>query len=175
MSPILFACAVALLGGAVLVLLLRTFFTTCVGYAEASSRVDLSWKDYPFHRLLDPADLNYLRRRGIGEAEVRKVRTQRRKLFRHCLRSLAQDFNAIHHALKIVLIQSANDRPDLAVILARQRMGFYRNLFMVEGWLLLHACGLEHMPVVDLVQPLQILRTALSQFTVEAMPAGAGI
>src|SRR6266496_3241909 len=90
-----------------IVLLLRTFFTTCISYAELHDRVDMSWKDYrPIQRLLAPADFEYLRDKGISEDKIKKLRKERRKIYRLCLRSLAKDFNNVHGALALVLAYS---------------------------------------------------------------------
>jgi len=168
----LLAVLVALGVGAAVVLLLRTFFATCVSYAETLERVDLSWKDYrPIHRLLDSADFDYLRRKGISEPKIRKLRVERRKIYRLCLRSLARDFNQVHQMLSFIVVQSGADRADLAAELAKQRLVFYRNLLLVELRLTLDACGFERMPAIDLLGPLEILQTHLCQLAPNASPA----
>src|SRR5262249_17372199 len=94
--------------GAATVLLLRT---SLISGTELSERVDLSWKDYrPLNRLLDPSDFDYLRSKGVSEEKINKLRVERRKIYRLCLRSLAHDFNKIHAALNLVVIQSSVDR-----------------------------------------------------------------
>jgi hypothetical protein len=165
--------AIALLTAAAVVLLLRTFLTTCVSYAQSFDPEDMSWRNYPVSRLLDPADFEYLRRRGVSEANVRKLRAERRNIFRLCLRSLAMDFNRVQGALKIMLVQSTHDRPELATLLATQRVLFYRNLLLVEAWLVLHACGFDQMPAIDVLQPLQIIQAQLRQLAPAHQFAGA--
>src|SRR5262245_52248308 len=97
---VLTGALIALLLGTAAVLLLRTFFTTCMSYAESFDRADLSWRDYgPLNRLLDPADFEFLRRRGVDDAKIKKLRSERRQIYRLCLRSLAADFNQIQQAL----------------------------------------------------------------------------
>jgi hypothetical protein len=168
----LLAALVTLGVGAAVVLLLRTFLTTCVSYAETLERVDLSWKDYrPIHRLLDSADFDYLRRKGISEARIRKLRVERRKIYRLCLRSLARDFNQVHQMLSFIVVQAREDRPELTAELAKQRLVFYRNLVLVELRLTLDACGLERMPAIDLLGPLEILQSQLSQLAPSASAA----
>ena len=114
MTPIAIALGM-LIPGVAIILLLRIFHVTRTSRAELAGQADLSWKDYrPFHRLLDPADFDFLRKRGIAESRIRKLRTERRKIYRSCLRSLAQDFNQIHRMLSLVMIHSSVDRSDLA-------------------------------------------------------------
>ena len=166
MTIVLMGALVTLVLGAATVLLLRTSFISGI---ELSERADLSWKDYrPLHRLLDPADFDYLREKGVSEEKINKLRVERRKIYRLCLRSLARDFNRIHAALNLAVIQSSVDRSDLVAQLARQRVAFYRNLAVVEFRLALYACGFERMPAINLLQPMEILQAQLRQLA----PAG---
>jgi len=123
------------------------------------------------NRLLDPADFDYLRRRGVSEASIKKLRTERRKIYWLCLRSLAQDFNRVYRCINLILIQSPVDRPELAALLAKQKVTFYRNLVMVEFRLGLYACGVERMPVIDLLQPLEALQAQLNQLAMAGAAA----
>src|SRR5207237_908067 len=133
--------------GAAIVLLLRTFPTVCISYAETFDRADPSWRDYgPFQRLLAPEDFAYLRRRGVAEAKITQLQRARREIYRLCLRGLARDFNRVHLALNLVLVQAQADRRELAATLTRQRFDFYRNLFKAEARIALHSCGLDPFP-----------------------------
>ena len=154
--------------GTAFAFLLRSFSIRRLSWANTREN-DHSWRDYrPLHRLLDPADFAFLRRRGIGEERIRRLRTERRRIYRLCLRSLAQDFNQVHRTLNIILVHSPVDRPDLAAELGRQRVTFYRNLMKVEFRLVLNAAGFDRMPVIDLLQPLEILQTQLRMLAVGA-------
>lgn len=158
------ALAALLVAGAAVVLLLRSFFNTRVSFAETMERAEVSWRDYrPMQRLLDPADFEYLRRKGIGAERIQKLKVQRRKLYRASLRNMAGDFNQVHQALSLLLIHSQGDRPELAAELARQRFVFYRNLLTAEFRLTLNACGIESMPAVDLFAPLAALQSQFQQ------------
>ena len=114
-------------------------------------------------RLLDPADFEYLRKRGVSEVNINKLRVERRKIYRLCLRSLAQDFNHVYRSANLMLIQSHVDRPELAGVLAKQKLTFYRNIVHVEFRLTLHACGIERMPTIDLLQPLEAMQQQMRQ------------
>src|SRR5215470_15964926 len=101
--------------GAAAFLLLRTFFGSNDSLNHTAGALDLCWRDYrPLDRLLDPADFEFLRSRGASEAKIKKLRSERRKIYRLCLRSLAYDFNAVHRTVNMVLVQSRVDRPELA-------------------------------------------------------------
>lgn len=148
-------------------LLLRSFFAGSRRDDEHSPVMELCWRDYrPLHRLLDPADFKFLRSRGVSEQKINKLRTERRKIYRSCLRSLVYDFNVVHQSVNMILVQSRVDRPELATVLAKQKLTFYRNLLIVEFRLALNACGLEQMPTIDLFQPLEVLQSHLSQLAV---------
>ena len=156
--------------GIAVVLLLRTFFTSCVSYAETLELGNVSWKDYrPIQRLLDPKDFDYLRRKGISEARIESLMEERRRIFRICLRSLAHDFNQVHQTLALILVQSRTDRPELAAELAKQKVLFYRQLMFVEFRLALNSCGISRMPAIDLLGPLDALQSQLR----ELCPAGS--
>ena len=148
-------------------LLLRSFFTSNPYKDDASPVPDVCWRDYrPLERLLDPSDFQFMRSRGISEFRIRKLRAERRRIYRLCLRSLAYDFHVIHECVNMLLIESGVDRPELAAELARQQLTFYRNLFQAEFRLTLHACGFNRMPVIDLLQPLEVLQSHLRQLEV---------
>lgn len=170
MIPI--AGLVMLILGTATFLLLRTFFASCSSYAEASEPLDLSWRDYlPLRRLLDPADFEYMRQRGVSELKIKKLRVERRKIYRLFLRNLAHDFDHVHRRVSLMLIQSHIDRPELATELATEKLTFYRNLVQVEFRLTLHAWGIERMPAIDLLQPLEALESQLRQLAVSGAAA----
>jgi len=164
--------AAIVVGATIVLLILRICFATCLSYAETFDPVDLSWCDYrPLRRLLDPAEFEYLRARGINEAELKELRAKRRRIFRLCLRSLACNFNSVESAIKLVLVRSPIDRPDLIAELAKQKVMFYRSLLVAETWLVLHACGFDRMPDVELLQPLRSMQTQLRQLAPDHMLA----
>jgi hypothetical protein len=164
MPIILIASLVMLALSAATFLLLRSFFA---GSHDPLQVSELGWRDYrPLHRLLDPADFEFLRSRGVSEVKIQQLRRERRKIYRRCLRSLAHDFNMVHHSVNLVLIQSRVDRPNLAGELAKQKMTFYRNLVKAEFRLMLNACGFDRMPAIDLVAPLEVLQSHLQQLAV---------
>jgi hypothetical protein len=158
--------------GSVAFLLLRKFFAVGSSHAEASEPLEISWNDYhPLGRLLDPADFEFLRRHGVSEFKIMKFRVQRRKIYRLCLHRLARDFNDVHRYAHLVLIQSHVDRPELAAELAKQKLTFHRNLLRIEFRLTLHACGIERMPAIDLLQPVAAIEAQLRELAVSRSDA----
>src|SRR5436305_6649506 len=122
--------------------------------------LDIDWQaGSPIDRLLDPAEFEYLRSRGLSERRIRQFRAQRRSLFRAYMQRLTHEFNLAHDALKAVVLTAEVDRPDLVAELGRQRLRFYRGLVAVEIRLRLNALGFDSVPVptMDLIRPLERL------------------
>src|SRR6516165_3211006 len=96
-----------------------------LGSANRSLPVTAEWIDElstdnyrPMMRLLDSRDIEFLRSQaGYTRKMEIKLRVQRCQIFRGYLRCLDLDFRRVCTALKLVLVQSAQDRPDLSVVL----------------------------------------------------------
>jgi hypothetical protein len=146
---------------AVIVLLLRTLNSNRIADGATFEDTDLDYG--PMRRLLDPAEFKHLRERGISKDVVNKLRSERRTLYRSYVRSMAQEFNRLHKVLKLLLVNSYSDRPDLATFLTKQTIIFHRNLILVEIRLLLHACGVDAMPEIDLFPSLETLQAQFRQ------------
>ena len=104
---------------------------------------DLSTYRYrPMERLLSDADADFLasQPRFRGETTWR-FRRERRRIFRGYLECLQQDFDRASTALQIMMIQSTYDRPELGLVLLRQKAIFQAALLRVQFRLLMHACG----------------------------------
>jgi len=115
---------------------------------------ELSLERYrPMLRLLEPQDLEYLRAQpGFTPRMARKLRMQRYHIFRGYLRSLSMDFRRISAALKLLLLQSGEDRPDLAGILLRQQINFACSLVVVHFRLALYRLGMGAVSAASLVE-----------------------
>ena len=86
---------------------------------------------------------------------------------------MAQDFNRVHRALRLMMAYSYADRPELATLLAKERFEFYRRMLLVEFRLTLHACGYEKMPEINLLRSLETLQAQLRALT--PVMAGAAV
>jgi hypothetical protein len=79
----------------------------------------------PMLRLLRSDDLDFLRRQpGYRPHMEGRLRAQRCRLFMRYLRNLETDYSQVSAALKILMLQSERDRPDLARTLLRMRWRF---------------------------------------------------
>ena len=81
----------------------------------------------PMLRLLSDDDLQYLRvQPGFTPEMASQLRRQRCKIFRGYLRCLDTDFRCVCGALKLLILESRYDRPDLASALVRAQVSVRR-------------------------------------------------
>jgi hypothetical protein len=148
-----------LAAGGVCFKLLRKLMNPEVSSEDMNAWIELRWQNWrPLERLLDPNEFEFLRRQGLDKARINELHAKRRTLFRMYLRRLTHEFNTAHSALQLLMVHSDCDRPDLAQMLATQRIQFYRGLLGVEFRLALNAGGFETVPSLDLIRPLETLR-----------------
>src|SRR5437016_4260868 len=113
-------------------------------------------------RLLDSADIEFLRGQpGYTRAMESKLRAERCEVFRGYLRCLTSDFQLICMALKIVMVQSEQDRPDLASTLLHQQVLFASGLLGIHFRLALYRWGVCSVDVAGLVRIFDGMRVEL--------------
>ena len=101
------------------------------------------------------------------------LRRARVRVFRAYLRELTEDFTRTCAAIKLLMVQSGSDRPDLAATLVPNQIAFAAGMIAVHVRLALFACGLGTVNVTNLVKLLDATRSELRQLVPAAMPAGA--
>src|SRR5262245_49446931 len=136
---------------------------------------ELSIERYrPMMRLLDGEELNSLRSQpGFSPQDARRLREQRCRTFRNYLDSLCTDFGRICGAIKILMVQSKDDRPDLAASLVRQQFLFASGLLAAEVRLVMYRFGFCGVEVTNLLKNFELMRLELRHLVPTAMPAGA--
>jgi hypothetical protein len=104
---------------------------------------ELSVERYrPMLRLLDDSDLEFLcRQPGFDPKMAARLRRQRCHIFGCYLTALGQDFGQTCRALRILMVHSACDRPDLASLLVRRQVLFGLCMLRARWRLLLHRWG----------------------------------
>jgi hypothetical protein len=134
---------------------------------------DLSVERYrPMGRLLGNEDLAFLRTQpGFVPQMAHRLRAARVRIFRDYLGQLERDFRQVSMALKLILVHSGDDRPDLASALLRQQMHFEFALAVARGRLMLYRCGFSGADVSDLVGSFDSMRTELQRL----VPASADL
>jgi len=155
----------ACLGMAVAVILLirRSGFAGCNLPVTAEWIDELSIERYrPMMRLLDGGDLEFLRSQpGFTPKMATRLRVQRCHIFRGYLRCLSNDFGRVCSAIKLVMMQSKHDRPDLASALLRNQMMFAAGIVGIECRLFLYRWGLCGVDVTSLVKIFDLMRLEL--------------
>lgn len=124
---------------------------------------ELSIERYrPMMRLLDGGDLAFLRTQpGFSPKMASRLRQQRCQIFRGYLRCLSGDFARVCAALKLVMLHSQHDRPDLAAVLIRHQVMFALGMVLVQFRLVLYSYGICGVDVSDLVNIFDVLRIEL--------------
>jgi hypothetical protein len=135
---------------------------------------EFSLENYaPMERLLDSSDFQFLAAQPGHRPEITKVLlAERRKIFGEYLHLLIGDFNQLHFLAKLMLVHSAEDRPELARELFRQQLRFYAAVSFVRCKVALYPLGWTAVDVPKLLHSLQQMRNQLSA---DGLPAGAAI
>jgi hypothetical protein len=157
------------------VLIRKSAFSGCDLPATAEWIDELSIERYrPMMRLLDGEDLEFLRSQpGFTPSMAGKLRAQRCQIFRGYLRCLTSDFGRVCSAIKLVMMQSKHDRPDLAAALLRNQMLFATGVLVVQGRLFLYRWGVCGVDVTSLVKTFDLMRLELRSLVPASAMMGA--
>lgn len=113
----------------------------------------------PMLRLLSNEDYDFLAMQaGQTMSTIRKLRRERRRIFRAYLKSLTADFQRLHLAGRMLLVYSTVDRSDLAKKLVEQRITFTLAILMVHIRLVLQTIGIGTVDVRGLLGSVDALR-----------------
>ena len=140
-----------------------------LGSADRPLPVTAGWIDElsadryrPMMRLLDVGDIEFLRSQvGFTPKVESKLRAQRCQIFRGYLRCLNMDFKRVCLALKLVLVESEQDRPDLTAVLVHHQIMFASGLLAIYFRLFLYRWGICTVDVTSLVQIFDVMRIEL--------------
>jgi hypothetical protein len=141
-------------------------FVICLLIAAATFRILAKFdrEDPPATGLdneepLRPADYDFLAEHPrFNRAVVRELRRERRKVLRQYLRCLRDDFRMVSAQVRLAIVQSAGDRPDLSSALARQQFRFMAGLARAECSMWLEAAGLGAVDFDDVIERLSSIR-----------------
>jgi hypothetical protein len=136
---------------------------------------ELSIERYrPMMRLLDERDLQFLRSQpGFTPRLATRLRIQRNRVFREYLRWLKADFHRVCTALKVLMLQSRDDRPDLAAALVRAQATFAAAILMLQVRLFFCRWGLCGIDLDTLVKTFDGMRVELQTLVPADMSAAA--
>jgi hypothetical protein len=168
---------------AMVVLLVIAFVVVMTGFARRKPEpaADLDWcrtfsvaKYRPMERLFVQEDYEFLSSQPGFKPEIyRRLQAERRRVFRRYLRSLSGDFDRLLGVAKTLILNSAEDRPDLAKMLMRQRLTFSYALATVHMRLALQGLGLGTVDVRPLVGALDSLRLELRSLSLAEQASAA--
>jgi hypothetical protein len=134
---------------------------------------ELSVERYrPMMRLLNSSDLEFLRcQPGYSRHLESNLRAQRCRIFQGYMRCLNMDFRRVCVALKLVMVQSRQDRPDLASILLHHQFMFVSGMIGLQVRLLLYRWGGCGVDARNLVQIFDVMRLELRGLVPSVLPA----
>lgn len=121
----------------------------------------------PMLRLLSEEEFAFA---GNNKAMRRKMLQERHKLFREYLRCLARDYGQLLNGIRLVMLQSASDRPELVKMLAQNRAHFVLALCRIELSLRMHQLGVGRVDVSGLVRAVDALRSTHAALLPSASP-----
>ena len=122
-------------------------------------------------RLLSEEDQNFLRMQpGWNRRKEKNFRKARIGILREYVHQLAADFNKICKAIKLLMVTSEVDRPDLAGLLMKQKFLFVVGMISVEFKLTLYGFGWRSVDVQDLMRTLQTMRSHVQSFAALLRP-----
>ncbi len=134
---------------------------------------DLSDDRYrPMLRLLEQTDFQFLRaQKGFTSAMEKRLRCQRVEVFRAYLSMLESDFKRVCLGLKLMLVESECDRPDLASALISRQLTFALGIVTVQFRLYLFQWGVAGVDASGLVKSFDGMRMELKALVPMASPA----
>jgi hypothetical protein len=146
---------------------------------DRQPQVDIEWcrqfspaKYRPMERLFDESDYDFLSAQpGFHPRITRRLRAERRKVFRCYLRCLSRDFDKLSAAVRVLMLHAPHDRSEAASALFRQRMIFDYAMIMVRFRLVLQTFGIGTVDVHRLVASLEAMRDQLRQLSYSVQPA----
>jgi hypothetical protein len=116
----------------------------------------------PMLRLLQSDELTFLKSQpGFTASEATRFRVERARVFRGYLRCLHADFRLISMALRVFMVQSRDDRPDLARVLIRRRCVYTVAAALVHLRLFLYELGVCSVDATSLMRTFEALRLEL--------------
>ncbi len=115
----------------------------------------------PMLRMLSEDDYRWLASQGLDPASIRRLRSERRKIFGTYLSNLIRDFHRLHLAARMLLLASQEDRPEMAARLVSVKVQFHKAVLRVRFQLLLHDLGFRNVDVSALVNGIEAVHRDL--------------
>ncbi len=125
----------------------------------------------PMERLLNEDDIAFLKEQpGYEPGMEKRLRADRRRVFRMYLRDLGRDFNRLHLALRLMVLHAPEDSPELAKTLIRQKLYFVAGVLALHIKIEFYRFGIGSVDVRGLISTIEAMQQELSAL---AAPAAA--
>jgi hypothetical protein len=169
------AAGLLLLGLAFIALFARLISRDRIsGFPDDSDELFSHARYRAMDRLLSEENQNFLRLQpGWNRRKEKIFRKARTRIFRAYVQQLSADFNKICKAIKLLMVTSEVDRPDLSGLLMKQKFLFVVGMISVELKLLLYGFGWSCVDVHDLMRTLETMRSHVQSFAAIAQPTEA--
>jgi hypothetical protein len=138
-----------------LALLVRSIASPQVGIMLWDTWIDeLSVDRYrPMMRILDTRDFDVCRGKpGFTRKRLMELRFSRCRIFRIYLGLLQTDFQRVCLAIKLLMVESECDRPDLAATLLHTQARFAWGIAVVQVHLALYSLGIGSVSIAPLLR-----------------------
>jgi len=176
MEPLIVTAAICfiLVSAGFAVLLTRLFAQDrTAGFSDENGALFSPQRYKVMERLLDENDCHLFSQRSQGRSLERQFRLQRTRIFRGYLHHLSCDFRRVSKTVKLLMIGSAVDRPDLLRVLARQQFTFAVATVSVEYRLFLYRHNWAGVDAGRLTQSVRELCNQLQSVAALVEPAAA--
>ena len=118
----------------------------------------------PMMRLVSEDDLAFLAAQPGYRPEIgRRLRRERRAIFRMYLRALAADFARLHRAARKMVADSPERHSELVGLLIRYQLLFWRRMAMIELRLIVPNTRLPQLDLAPLLRPIELIETRVLQ------------
>src|SRR4051812_21830059 len=154
------AIVLGIVAGGFLFLLRRLATPSSVTACDQAWLEEFSVAKYrPMLRLLAQEDYEFLSSQAGYKPDIaKKLRKERRRIFRAYLDNLVRDFHRLQLSAKMLVVNAEVDREDLVSKLMMQRLNFSLAVAMIEVRLALHTVGLATVDVRGLLGSLEAMR-----------------
>lgn len=143
--------ALILIGMSGLLFVARMRQIRAVENLRSASQVDVS-RYQPMQRLLSAEDISLV---ASDKTLARQMRIQRSRIVRGYLRCMTKDFASLHAAVRQLMVESGEDRSDLAMILVRSKYNFAFSLCRIEMSLCLYRAGIGTVDLSGVLAQVQ--------------------
>lgn len=110
------------------------------------------------NRLLSARDVQFLEAQpGLSAKRRARWKHDSLRIFRLYLSELTRDFHALHAEARRMVAESHSESLELASILVRQQVAFWRARIILEVRLLMFACGIGAVDVSPLLQMIDAM------------------